>query len=100
MAERVSVVRARTHFATLVAKVAANGIPIIIERRGRPLAALVSLHDFQQVARQGATSAQPHGALALVGAWQAIDDRVLDALVEDLYAQRREDIVRPASLPD
>lgn len=48
---------------------------------------------------QGQTlSAEPLGALALVGAWGGLADQEIDAMVVDLYAQRERDIVRPVEL--
>lgn len=44
--------------------------------------------------------AEPRGALALVGAWEELADREIDAMVADIYAQRERDIVRPVELPE
>lgn len=38
--------------------------------------------------------ARPRGALALAGAWRGIDDRDVDAMIEDIYAARRRDTGR------
>lgn len=42
----------------------------------------------------------PQGALALVGAWDEIDDQEVDAMVKDIYAARRLDTGRPVELED
>jgi prevent-host-death family protein len=81
MAKRVSAAQARAHFAALVAEVACGGQCVIIERRGKPLAALVSLADLKRLEQEHATAARPSGALALVGAWRDVPDEELDALV-------------------
>jgi prevent-host-death family protein len=81
-----------------VAEVAFGGQCIIIERRGKPLAALVSLADLERLEQEHATSARPTGALALVGAWRDMPDEELDALVSDIYAAREEDKGRPVKL--
>ena len=44
--------------------------------------------------------ARPEGALALVGAWGELDDREVDALVEEIYAARRRDGGRPMEIED
>ena len=38
--------------------------------------------------------AQPHGALALVGAWSDMGDEQIDALVAHIYAERERDTGR------
>ena len=37
---------------------------------------------------------RPEGARALAGAWGDIDDREVDALIEEIYASRRRDVGR------
>jgi prevent-host-death family protein len=98
MAKRVSAAQAKANFATLVAEVAFGGQCIIIERRGKPLAALVSLADLERLEQEHATSARPTGALALVGAWRDVPDEELDAVVSDIYATRERDKGRPVNL--
>ena len=40
------------------------------------------------------------GALALLGAWSELEDREVDALIEEIYAARRSDTGRPVELED
>ena len=66
---------------------------MLIERRGKPVAALVSVADLERLEQGEATSERPHGALALVGAWREVGDENLDALIDEIYngfARRRE----------
>jgi prevent-host-death family protein len=98
MAKRVSAAQAKSNFATLVAEVAFGGQYVIIERRGKPLAALVSLADLERLEQEHATAARPTGALALVGAWRDVPDEELEALVSDIYAARERDNGRPVNL--
>ena len=98
MAKRVSAAQAKANFAALVAEVAFGGQYVIIERRGKPLAALVSLADLERLEQEHATSTRPTGALALVGAWRDVPDEALDALVADIYAARERDKGRPVNL--
>lgn len=100
MTKQMSMVQAKAHFSTLVAEVAHGGEQIIIERRGRPLAALVSIADLERLKQGQILSAEPLGALALVGAWQELEDQEIDDMVADMYAQRERDIVRPVELPE
>lgn len=98
MAKQVSTVQAKAHFSALVAEVAYGGERIIIERHGRPLAALVSIADLERLKQGQILSAEPRGALALVGAWEELEDREIDDMVADIYAQRERDIVLPVEL--
>jgi len=100
MVKWVSAAEAKAHFSALVAEVAYGGAQIVIQRRGRPLAALVSLADFDQLAQSRAPSGEPRGALALVGAWSNVEDGEIDAMVADIYAQRARDASRPVELPE
>jgi prevent-host-death family protein len=100
MAKRVSAAQAKAQLSELVARVAHGGERYVIERRGRPLAALVSLGDLECVEQSSARADRPLGALALVGAWSILGDENVDALVADIYAERARDTGRPVTLGD
>ena len=51
MATRISASQAKAHLSHLMAQVAYRGERYVIERRGKPLAALVSLADFDALER-------------------------------------------------
>ena len=63
-----------------------------------PLVALVSLDDLELLEQQRATSALPHGALALVGAWREVNNEAGKSLIEDVYAHRENDTGRMVGL--
>ena len=88
MTKRVSEVQAKEHFSTLSEEVALGGQRVVIERRGAPLAALVSIADLDLLERGPTTSARGHGALALAGAWREVDEEDLESLIEDIYRSR------------
>ena len=98
MAKKVSAAQAKAQLSALAAEVAYGGQRVIIERRGTPLVALVTVGDLERLERDRATSARPQGALALVGAWREVADRDLESLVEDIYAQREKDKGRTVEL--
>ena len=68
MAKRVSSAEAKAHLSSLSAEVAYGGQHVIIEKRGKPLVALVSVDELRRLEQERATLACPLGALALVGA--------------------------------
>ncbi len=90
--KKVSAAQAKAHLSALMAEVAYGGEHVIIERRGKPLAALVSIADLERLDQGQAISARARGALALVGAWR------LDQLVAEIYARRQQDTGRPVEL--
>ncbi len=47
--DAVNVVEARKSFSELVARVAFGGARVIVERRGRPMAALISIDDLRRL---------------------------------------------------
>lgn len=97
MAKRISAAQAKAHFSALVAQVAYGGEHYLIERRGRPLAALVSVDDLDRL-EQVPLVPKARGALALVGAWREVEEQDLDALIADIYAERARDTGRTVSL--
>lgn len=98
MAKRVSAAQAKAHLSALASAAAFGNERIIIERRGKPLAALVSVGDLESLEAGGAAAHQPRGALALVGAWREVDDEEMDSLVESIYAERDNDTGRSVPL--
>ena len=100
MAERVSASQAKARLSALLAEVAYKGKHFIIEQRGKPVAALVSVEDLERLERGQAAPARPHWALSLVGAWRDLEDEEIDTLVAEIYATREKDTGRPVNLED
>ena len=98
MIKKISAAKAKAQFSSLLSEVAYGRQQIIIEHRGKPFAALVSVDDLKQLAQYRSTSARPQGALALVGAWRDIEDADMDALVVDIYVQREKEMGRPVDV--
>ena len=68
----------------------------MIERRGRPVAALVSIDDAAALEEtRPSTASAPRGALALIGAWSEVGDEVIERLVDEIYTARDLDVGRP-----
>lgn len=98
MVKKVSAAEAKAKLSALVAEVAFGDQHIIIERRGKPLAALVNISDLEQLEHGHAASARPRGALTLVGAWKDVPEEGIDMLLADIYGAREKDIGRPVRL--
>lgn len=94
MSKKVSTVELRKDLAALLADVVNNGQHFIIEKRGRSLAALVSVAALELIERQRTTSADSQGALALAGAWGELKEREMAALLAGIQAERGGDACR------
>ena len=98
MARRVSAAQAKAQLPALSAEVAHGGQRVVIERHGKPMVAMVSMADLEQLGQDPSISERPHGALALAGAWRDVGDKGLESLVEEIYAARENDAGRPVDL--
>lgn len=94
---RVSTAEAKAKLSELVGAVAFRGDRVVIERRGRPVAALISLEDAERL-DEPRKPVRPRGALALVGAWSDVEDVVIDDLIKEIYESRARDIGRAVDL--
>jgi prevent-host-death family protein len=92
MAKKVSVAEAKREFSEIVSRVSLRGERFIIERRGKPMAVLVSVQDMQAL-EASTDEKKQKGLLAAVGAWG--DFTGLDHLVEEIYDSRRRAKDRP-----
>lgn len=95
MTRRVSAAEAKAHLSSLVAEVAYGNKHVIIERRGKPLAALISVAELERLEEGQPTSDRPGGALSLLGIWREVGDAQIDAIVSQIYAEREKDTGRP-----
>ncbi len=99
MAEKLRVTEAKAHLSALMARVGYGRERFIIEKRGRPLAALVGVEDLERLEREeGGAPSRPLGAIALVGAWGEAEEGDLDAVLEEIYAGRERDTGRPVDI--
>ena len=94
MVKKVSTVELRKDLAALLARVVKSNGQVIIEKRGKPLAALVSVAALELLKQQQTTSADPQGALVLAGAWGELKDREMDSLLAGIQAERGGDSCR------
>ena len=99
MVKKVRVTEAKAHLSALMARAGYGGERFLIERRGRPLAALVGVEDLERLEgeREGIPP-RPLGAIALAGAWGEAEEGDLDTVLAGIYAQRRRDTGRPVDL--
>ena len=94
MVKKVSTVELRKDLAALLARVGKGGGQVVIEKRGKPLAALVSVDALQLIEQQMTASADPQGALALAGAWTDLKEREMDTVLAHVQSERGGDACR------
>ncbi|MBI4286594.1 MAG: type II toxin-antitoxin system Phd/YefM family antitoxin [Chloroflexi bacterium] len=97
MVKKVSAAEAKAKLSALVAEVAFGGQRIIIERRGKAMAAMVNVKELELLGQEH-PKRPAMGALSLVGAWKEVPEEKLDELLSDIYEARQKDTGRPVSL--
>ena len=98
VAKKVRVTEAKAQLSALMARAGYGGERFLIERRGRPLAALVGVEDLERLEGEGDATSRPLGALALVGAWGEVEERDLESVMGGIYAERERDTGRQVDL--
>ena len=91
----MSVADAKKHLSELMSRVAYNKERFLIQRRGRPMAALVSAEDLEQLEQLSKTG---QGLLSAVGACADFDE--WDQMIDDIYRQREQARDRTVLLAD
>lgn len=88
MSKTVSVVQAKRDFSELMGRVALKQERFVIERKGKPMAALISVDDLEKIEMLPPEDKRKKGLLAVIGGWE--DYPKLDQFVIHLYATRRK----------
>lgn len=86
MTKSMGVAELKKHFSEIMSEISLKGEHFIIERKGKPVAVMVSIEDFDTIKRRGKKE-EKKGLLAAVGAWE--DFYGLDRVIEDIYKKRR-----------
>jgi prevent-host-death family protein len=95
MTKSIGVAEAKARFSELVNRASHGGERFLIERRGKPVGAIVSAEDLARL--EGAQPAPPRrGLLAAVGAWAEMEN--LDEIFEEIMRQRDTRLDREVSL--
>lgn len=84
---------AKKRLSELMSRAAYRRERFLIERRGKPMAALVSADDLRWLEEEPVS---PRGLLAAAGAWA--DFEALDDVLADIYRQREMSQDRPVTL--
>jgi len=84
---KMGVAEVKRHFSTVISKVSLNKEHFVIEKKGKPMAAMVSIEDLEIIESLKKTG-QKKGLLAAIGAWEDFDD--IDKAVTIIYDERRK----------
>ncbi len=93
MSTSVGVGEAKRRLSELMSRVVYRGERFVIERRGKPMVALVSAEDLARLEQEPVSAG---GLLAALGAWAEFDE--IDDLVADIYRHRSQATDRSVSL--
>jgi prevent-host-death family protein len=99
MATRVSLAEAKAKLSAVVDDVRRTSRRYLIERHGRPAAAIISVEELARLEEADLLGPTPAGALAMVGAWSHVEDVAIDEFLDEVLRSRAEDTGRPVVLP-
>lgn len=87
MHRTIGVAEVKRNFSEVVSEVSKMGEHFIIERKGKPMAAMVSIKELEIIEKQKAQETKK-GLLAALGAWEDFKD--LDKVIKHIYKKRGE----------
>lgn len=87
MQKNIGVAEVKKHFSEVVNEVSMRGKHFVIERKGKPVAAMVSLKELEFIEKERRQE-KGKGLLAALGAWE--DFKGLGKVVDDIYSSRRK----------
>jgi prevent-host-death family protein len=88
---RVGLAQAKAKLSAVVDDVRRTACRYLIERHGRPAAAIISFEELARLEESAFLSPTPAGALALVGAWSDMEDAAIDEFLDNVVRSRAED---------
>ncbi len=97
----VGVAEAKGTFSALIEGVQHRGEHYVIERHGKPAAALVSVEELESLEADRLPAPGRTGGLRLSGMWRGIlSDEEIDEMVAAIYADRERDVPREIDTSD
>lgn len=87
MSKNIGVAEVKKQFSAVISEVSLKGEHFVIEKKGKPMAAMVSVKELEIIEASG-TKEKKKGLLAAIGAWEDFDD--LENTVMTIYKERRK----------
>jgi antitoxin (DNA-binding transcriptional repressor) of toxin-antitoxin stability system len=93
MSKNIGVAEVKKSFSAVISEVSLKGEHFVIEKKGKPMAALVSVQELQRI--EGSKEKEKKkGLLAAIGAWEDFKD--LESTVSAIYERRKKSKDRSA----
>ncbi len=87
MTKKIGVAEVKKQFSAVMSEVSLKGEHFIVERKGKPMAAMVSVKDLEMIEGPKIRE-KKKGLLAAISAWEDFDD--LEKVVMTIYEGRRK----------
>jgi prevent-host-death family protein len=87
MLNKMGVAEVKKHFSVVISRVSLNKEQFVIEKKGKPMAAVVSIEDLEIIEGLKKTEKRK-GLLAAIGAWEDFDN--FDKIITQIYDGRIE----------
>jgi len=95
MPKNIGVAEVKKHFSEVMSQISQVGEQFIIEKKGKPMAAMVGLKDLEMI--EGSSKKEKRkGLLAAIGAWEDYEE--LDKVIKDIYKNRKRSRDRKADI--
>lgn len=85
MTKKIGVAEVKKQFSVVISEVSLKGEHFIIERKGKPMAAMVSVKELEMI-EDPKIREKKKGLLAAIGAWKDFDG--LEKMVMTIYGER------------
>ena len=95
MPKNIGVAEVKKHFSEVMSQISQIGEHFIIEKKGKPVAAMVGLKDLELIEKLG-KEGERKGLLAAIGAWE--DFEGLDNVIKDIYNKRKRALDRRVAI--
>ena len=93
MSKNIGVAEVKKSFSAVISEVSLKGEHFVIEKKGKPMAALVSVQELQRI--EGSKEKEKKkGLLAAIGAWEDFEN--LESAVSAIYERRKKSKDRSA----
>jgi prevent-host-death family protein len=86
MSKVIGVAEVKRRFSDVMVEVAHDGKHFIIEKKGKPMMALVNIKDLESIERTSSPS-KKKGLLAAIGAWEDFGN--MDKFISHVYEKRK-----------
>jgi prevent-host-death family protein len=93
----ISATEAKRNFSELIGRAAYGHERIIIERKGKPMAAVIGMEDLRRLeALESRAESETHPIMRAFGGWADRED--LDELLDEIYTARERALGREVEL--